>query len=254
MLIAVQLGFVLASVLTCTQAQPTPADTAFEVASIKPRAAGTRGYSMRPLHDRLSAQNVTLKLLIAEAYHVYDFQISGGPKWIDSDRYDLEAKAPIASPTHRQLREMLRKFLAERFALAVRQEAKEMPVYTLEAEKGGVKIVPPKSADAEVVFRVYQRRQITSQNAPLEYLTEALTILLGRPVRDETGLKGNFDYKLEWAPDEVQVQSTEAPVQTDGAAPSLPGALKGQLGLRLVSKRAPVEFIVVESAQKPAAN
>lgn len=251
---AVRTGIVVLSVLAGARAQTAPAGTTFEVASIKPAGAGVRGYSIRPLHDRLSAQNVTLKMLIAEAYHVYDFQISGGPKWIDADRFDIEAKAPTASPAHKQIREMLRKLLADRFALAVRQETRELPVYALEADKGGVKIAAARHPDAGPMFRVFQRRQITAENAPLEYLTEALSMLLGKPVLDETGLEGNFDYKLEWSPDELQVQSSEAPPMPDGAAPSITRAIKDQMGLRLASRRGPVEFIVVESAGKPAAN
>ena len=250
----VQSGIALCVALAGAAAQTTPADGAFDVASIKPAAAGVRGYSIQPLHDRLSARNVTLKHLVSEAYHVYEFQISGGPKWIDSDRFDVEAKASIGSPTRRQLREMLRKLLTDRFALTVRQETKEMPVYAIEVEKGGVKIAAAKHPDAAPMFRVYQRRQITAENSTLEYLTEALSILLGKPVLDETGLEGTFDYKLEWSPDELQVQSSEAPPAPDGAAPSLTRAIKDQMGLKLVSKRGPVEFILVESAQKPAAN
>ena len=247
---------ILESGLAGAVAQTVPVlDATFDVASIKPAGVGMRGYSIRPLHDRLSAQNVTLKLLIGEAYHVYDFQISGGPRWIDSDRYDVEAKAASDTPpTHSRLREMLQNLLADRFALIVRHEIRERPVYMLEAAKAGPKIEPAKHPDAAVMFRVFQRRQVTSENAPLVYLTEALTLLLGRPVLDRTGLQGNFDYKLEWSPDELQVQSQEAPPQVDGVMPSLVAALQQQMGLRLLSKRSPVDLIVVERAEKPTPN
>ena len=97
-----------------------PPDTAFDVASIKPARPEARGYSIRPFPGRLSAENVTLKLLIAEAYHVYDFQISG-PKWIDSERYDLEAKiGGDPPPSKAQLRAMLQKLLADRPAIIQR--------------------------------------------------------------------------------------------------------------------------------------
>ena len=133
-------------------------DTAFDVASIKPARPEARGYSIRPFPGRLSAENVTLKLLIAEAYHVYDFQVSG-PKWIDSERYDLEAKiGGDAPPSKAQLRAMLQKLLADRFGLSVRRESKEMPVYMLEEGKGGSKLQPAKHPDGPVGFRVFQRR------------------------------------------------------------------------------------------------
>jgi uncharacterized protein (TIGR03435 family) len=249
MWIAVGLGIASA----WSQTVQTP-DTAFDVASIKPARPDARGYSIRPLPGRLRAENVTLKLLIGEAYHVYDSQISG-PKWIDSDRYDLEAKiGGEVPPSKTQLRAMLQRLLADRFGLSVRRESKEMSVYMLEADKGETKLQPAKHPDSPVMFRVFQRRQITAENAPLENLTGALTWLLGRPVLDRTGLEGSFDYKLEWSPDETQLRSQEAPPETEGNAPSLAAALQQQVGLKLVSRKGPVDLIVVEKAERPRAN
>jgi uncharacterized protein (TIGR03435 family) len=230
-------------------------DAAFDVALIKPARPGARGYSIRPLHGRVSAENVTLKLLIGEAYHVHDFQVSGGPKWIDSDRYDVEAKVGGGmTPGKQQMKAMLQKLLAERFGLIVRHEYKEMPVFVLEAGKGRQKLQPTKHPEAPMTFRVAQRRQITAQNAPLESLTEALTWMLGRPVLDRTDLKGSFDYHLEWSPDELQLLSQDAPSQKDDNAPSLAGALQEQMGLKLVSQKGPVDLITVEKAERPTAN
>jgi uncharacterized protein (TIGR03435 family) len=230
------------------------ADSDFDVASIKPARPEARGYSIRPLPGRVSAENVTLKLLIGEAYHVHDFQISGGPKWIDSDRYNVEAKAVAGGAPRQQLREMLQKLLADRFALRLRREARQVPVFALVRGKGKPKLQPAQHPDVPIVFRVFQRRQIIAENAPLENLTDALTFLVGKPVLDRTGLEGTFDYKLQWAPDELQLPSPEAPPQTDGAAPSLAAALEQQMGLRLASQRAPVDVLVVENAEKPAPN
>src|SRR5262249_35841740 len=133
-----------------------PPDAGFAVESIKPAIPGARGYSIRPFPGRLSAENVTVRLLIAEAYHVYDFQISG-PKWIDSDRYNLEAKTDGDAPASRtQIRAMLQKLLADRFGLSVRRESKEMPVYALEAATAESKLQPTKHSDSPVMFRVFQ--------------------------------------------------------------------------------------------------
>jgi uncharacterized protein (TIGR03435 family) len=250
-------GMVLAVALGTAAASPQTVqapDTAFDVASIKPARPDARGYSIRPFPARLTAENVTLKMLVGAAYHVYDFQISG-PRWIDLDRYDLEAKTAGDVPTsNTQLRLMLQRLLADRFGLSVRRESKQMPVYLLEAEKGKTKLQAAKQPDGPVMFRVYQRRQITAENAPLEHLTDALTQLLGMPVLDRTGLEGPFDYKLEWSPDETQLRSQEAPVETEGNAPSLAAALRQQAGLKLVSGQGPLELIVVEKAERPRAN
>src|SRR5215472_17925966 len=108
----------LGTASTCSQPAPAP-DAAFDVASIKPAKPDARGYSIRPFPGRLAAENVTLKLLIAEAYHVYDFQISG-PKWIDVDRFDVEGKiSGDVPPSRTQLRSMLQRLLADRFGLSV---------------------------------------------------------------------------------------------------------------------------------------
>ena len=228
---------------------------AFDAASIKPAKPGVRGFSIRPLPGRLSASNTTLAMLVGEAYHVYEFQISGGPKWISTDRYDIEAKAAgETQPSERQLREMLRQLLADRFKLAVRRETKEAPVYVMEVGKGGPKFQVSKDSDAPPEFRVFQRRQITAARAPLSYLVEALSFLVGRPVVDRTGLDGKYDYKLEWTPDETQMRSDEAPPQVEGNVPSLASAVQEQMGLRLQSQKGPVEMIVIETAEKASVN
>lgn len=226
----------------------------FAVASIKAANPDTRGYSIRPLPGRLVAQNVTLAQLIAEAWHVYDFQVSGGPKWVVADRFDVEGKAAGDNPTRAELRAMLQNLLEERFGLRVRHEAKDAAVLVLVTARGGSKLQPPKDPAAPAVFRIFQRRQVTSQNAPLEQLTEVLTWVMGKPVVDRTALTGAFDYKLEWSPDEQQVRSGEAPPDAAGSNPSLVAALQQQLGLRLIARREPVEAVIVESAARPAVN
>jgi uncharacterized protein (TIGR03435 family) len=194
-------------------------------------------------------------MLIAAAYHVNDFQVSGGPKWLDSDHYDIEAKASgDARPTEKQMMAMLQRLLAERFALAIQRENRDLPRYALEIGKGGPKFQESKDT-GELEFRVFQRRQIIAKRAPLSYMLEAMAWLLGRPIVNETGLDGLYDYKLEWTPDEVQVASDETAARPkDENVPSLSSALQEQLGLRLRSQKGPVEMITVERAEKPTAN
>jgi uncharacterized protein (TIGR03435 family) len=239
----------------CLLAAAASAQTpTFAVASIKAASPDARGYSLHPLPGRLVAENVTLKQLIAEAWHVYDFQISGGPKWIDSDRFDVEAKTGAPATPHRDLRLMLQALLVERFALRVRHEDKEVSVYELVPAKGGPRLQPTKDPNGDAMFRVYQRRQVESHNAPLDHLTEVLTWLMGKPVLDRTSLEGAFDYKLEWNPDEQQLRSNEAPVDSDGRLPSLDSALQQQLGLKLIARKEMMDTIVAENAVRPAAN
>jgi uncharacterized protein (TIGR03435 family) len=246
----------LAFLIPDGRAQSAPqSPQVFDAASVKPAKAGVRGYSIRPLPGRLSASNTTLGMLVAEAYHVYDFQISGGPKWLNADRYDIEAKAEgDTKPSAAELRGMLQKLLADRFSLVVHRETRDLPVYALEVGKGGPKFPPSKDSEEAPMFRVFQRRQITAARAPLGYLVEALSSLVGRPVVDKTGLAGKYDYRLEWTPDETQVRSDEAAPQVEGNVPSLASALQEQMGLRLQSQKAPVEIIVIDRAEKASVN
>jgi uncharacterized protein (TIGR03435 family) len=227
----------------------------FDSASIKTAKADARGYSIRPLPGRIEATNCTLKQLVSAAYHIYDFQVSGGPKWMDSERYDVEAKAADGErPTNAQLESMLQKLLAERFQLALHDETRDLPVYALDVAKGGPKFQPTKDTQQAPYFRLYQRRQITARNSPLSYLTEVLSQLLGRPVVDNTGLNGVYDFTLEWAPDEAQTRSPESPVTIDSNVPSLAAAIQEQLGLRMQGQKGPVKTLVIDHAEKASVN
>lgn len=228
---------------------------AFDSASIKPSTGGERGYSFRPLPGRISIGNMTLRQIIAAAWHVNDFQISGGPKWIESDRWNIEAKAAGDShPTERQMLVMLQKLLADRFALTIHRDTKDLPVYSLELAKGGPKFHASKD-EGPPEFRIFQRRQITARRATLEPMKEAIAWLLGRPIIDKTGLTALYDYKLEWTPDQVQLSSDETSGRpTDENVPSLTSALQEQMGLKLQSQKGPVEIIQIERAEKPTAN
>jgi uncharacterized protein (TIGR03435 family) len=239
-----------------SQEQAGPASApALEVASVKPAKPGTRGYTIQALPGRVHTANITLKMLTGAAYDVYDFQISGGPKWVDDDRYDVEVKAQSdTQPTKAQLKVMLQKVLEDRFNLEFHREMKTLPVYALELAKGGPKFQQSKETGGDPYFRLFQRRQITAQRAPLSLLTETLSQLMGRPVLDKTGLQGIFDFKLEWTPDATQVRSSDQPVSDDDNIPSLSGAVQEQLGLKLLSQKGPVEILVIDRAAKTSEN
>jgi uncharacterized protein (TIGR03435 family) len=247
---ALRIGMAIAGAWGMPHAQT------FDSASIKTAATGVRGYSIQPLPGRLSARNASLKQLVAEAYHVHDYQVEGGPKWMDTDHFDIEAKAPDADkpPSNAELMKMLQKLLADRFQVTVRHETKDQQIYILQPGKNGTKAKESKDPSVAPYFRVMQRHIITAVNAPMEHLTETLAWVLGRPVIDQSGLKAAYDYKLEWAPDDLQLRSDESPVQGEGSLPSLGSALQETLGLRLLSQKGPVEIINVEKADHPAVN
>jgi uncharacterized protein (TIGR03435 family) len=217
---------------------------AFEVATIKPSDPEARvPIDLRVLPGgTLTVTGYTLKLLIHDAYGLKYNQMSGGPAWTDTDRFDIAAKAE-GDPDHDQMMRMLQTLLADRFQLKVHREAKEGAVYALVAAKGGPKLQPAKTGE-ESFLRFYRTGVVTGQNTTMSLLADRLNDFdFGRPVLDRTGLKGNFDFKFEYGPDETKPDS----------GPSIFTALQ-ELGLKLESQRGPVEVLVIDRATKPGGN
>jgi uncharacterized protein (TIGR03435 family) len=117
-----------------------------------------------------------------------------------------------------------------------------------------VKVQVTKDTSAPVIFRVYQRHQITAANAPILHLIEALSWLLGRSAVDETGLPGVYDYELEWSPDDFQPASEESHAASESPLPSLNAELQEKMGLRLTLQHGPVEIVVSDRAEKRTVN
>jgi|SRR5579863_2033945 len=254
--------------LILVASQAAPQSLTFEVASIKPTDPSNqhREYFVTP-GGGFSGRGLTLKILIARTYNLLDSQILGGADWINSERYDIQAKAlrnagdesvpnDLSKLTPEQAKilqdqflERARALLADRFQLKFHREAKDLPVYKLVVAKGG-----PKIRQGTDTPRVQLRRnQIDAKAQPLASLVGILTQRLGRPVLDETGLKGNYDFNLQWAPDPSPTppNSVAAP---DPGGPSIFTAIEEQLGLKLESKRGPVEIFIIDHAERPSEN
>src|ERR1700733_14740555 len=139
---------VLLAVAVCCIAQ-VPKE--FEVASVKPQAPGDTRGSIGPSPGAFIANGVSLKLLIEIAYYVKDFQISGGPDWIETDHYDISARAPAGFiPTGQQMQPMLQALLADRFGLKLHRETRELPAFALVVGKGGPKLNASTFADSRI--------------------------------------------------------------------------------------------------------
>ena len=247
-------------------AQPAsaPRKPVIEVASIRRNLNGGRTrIGFAPGSGRPMANNVTLKGLIKWAYDVEDYQIEGGPKWIDSVGFDITAKLehdvnPSGDLTQRAyFREMIQPLLRDRFQLTVRRSTRELPVYALVVGKRGPTLADRGKAENPQDMRMSGGRgQIIGQRIPMSLLTEALRSVAGRPVRDETGLKGYYDFKLQWDPADTVPQAGNdnggAAGPADHTEPSLFTALQEQLGLRLEPRKGPVEILVIESAEMPS--
>ena len=257
------------------QAQATTgARPRFDVASVKPHRATDDIMFALQFHDggKLTATG-SLRMLIRTAYHLQGSQLVGGPDWIDSALFDIEALSD-GDPTRDTTLVMLQELLAERFQVRVRTERRERPVYELSLADGGA--VRPQlsrsaadcdasrpaafSPDSRLVCGVsYAPGRLDAVGMTMRALATNLSLWVDRAVIDGTGLEGRYDLQLKWAPDGVpqapQFLSTpdlQAIGTVDPDAPSLVTALPEQLGLRLNPQRRPVEVVVVEQAQRPA--
>ena len=223
---------------------------AFEAASVKPasRDRGSVMYYRTPPGGRVSVSNATLKLLIQNVYRVRSFQVSGGPSWIVTEGWDIEATPgsnarPAITPEQRD--EMFKTLLADRFHLVLHRETKELPVYDLVVAKGGSKL---QLSGDEPGFGMTNTGSITFKKTTVSTFANVLSGVLDREVIDKTGIQGNFNVDLHWTPDE------RADAQLDDAGPSIFTAIQEQLGLRLESSKGPVEIFVIDHVEKPSEN
>ena len=198
---------------------------------------------------RFTANATTLAYLFEWAYGIQPFQHSGGPSWMAADRYDVMAKAE-GNASDAQMKLMLQTLLADRFQLKFHRENKNLPVYVIslgatapklfppkEEETHGIKITPQTSPDQKIVSY-----HVVATRFSLKQLTDTFARQLGRVIVNETGLDGDFDFTLDLTPDEARPNPLD---------PSLIiTAMREQLGLTLTSQKAPVDFLVIDSAEK----
>jgi uncharacterized protein (TIGR03435 family) len=284
------LGFVVASAVIAAQESSAPESRrAFEVASVKQNRSGSQMVLMGfPPGGRFNATNVTLKQLIASAYGtpqvLPQFRIIGGPPWIDSDRFDVTAKAdtdfaPTPGGPPAPLFEMLRSLLADRFKLVVHNETRDLPVYDLvlaradgklgsqmqksavdcvalaAARRGGAPPPAPAPGERPPCGVRMSPATITGGAVTMPQLVTVLSQRVGRTVVDKTGLTGSFDIDLAWTPEQLPTGTPPPgapplpPIDPNG--PSIFTALQEQLGLKLDSTKGPVDVVVIDSVEHP---
>jgi uncharacterized protein (TIGR03435 family) len=249
------------------------AKPSFSVASVKPAAADARlGVAIQP-GGRFIASGAQLKLLIALAYHVTAFQMSGGEGWMVNDRWNIEANsegvAAVPDWTPPNIPEVmairLRSLLEDRFLLKVHRETRMQQAYALTAGKNGPKLIhaDPGAATPDAQrpgsFRAGPGVVIGAA-VSMEQIVTYLGKLMDRPVIDKTGLTGHFDFKLQFAPERVpralaaSGNGSGPEPQASGDDPSIFTAIEEQLGLRLESTKETAEILVIDSARKPTEN
>jgi uncharacterized protein (TIGR03435 family) len=224
-----------------SQTAPVPQ---FEVASVKPSLAESGNSGMTTRRGLLRGNNVTLQRCIMGAYGIGPHQIVGGPPWLDSDRFEIDARADRTVNDDATLMLMLRDLLAERFQLAVHRETKTLTAYILEVAKNGPKLEKAE-ADGDSSTNSSHGR-LDARHTDMDLFAKVLARNVELPVVNQTRLEGPFNFKLEWTPD------GDKPSRDSG--PSIFTALQEQLGLRLRTGKAPVEVVVIGRAEKPAAN
>jgi uncharacterized protein (TIGR03435 family) len=263
-----------------SQSQNTATDASnpkFEVASIKLNktwAPGQRiGLSFLP-DGGLSGRGLNARWLIEIAYGVpvWKGYVTGGPKWIDEDRYDIEAKAEPGmiragmsqSDREETHRAMLRALLADRFKLVLGSETKEVPVYLLTVAKGGPKLQAAAardcSAEGSRCHHVSGGRAegLAGNTSNMSDLASTLSVFTDRVVEDGTGITGNFDIKITGWADALQSGGPAAPdsekTLDPSVVPDLFTVLREELGLRLEPQRRTVKTFVVNSIERPSGN
>jgi bla regulator protein blaR1 len=242
---------------------PMPADAnpSFEVATIKPSKPGRPGKLLTMRGRQFLTVNTTLSDLIVFAYGIHPKQIVGAPAWIDSDKYDLAGEPDAkGQPSLNQVKVMLQKLLADRFQLAFHHDKKELSVYALRVAKNGPKLTRSQ-ADPHAPPRLLFTKlgNLPAGNASMaDFAGVMQAAVLEKPVLDQTGLSGKWDFTLTWTPDPTQfagLRNGAAPPPVDpNGPPDLFAAIQQQLGLKLESTKAPVDVLVIDRVEKPSAN
>lgn len=236
------------AVLLIVTAPLTAADLTFNLASIKPNVDPNFRPRMQSLPGGRFEATATLEALVQHAYRVDRLQVSGARGWIASERFDIDAKAEGAPQKlpEEQFDRMLQALLAERFGLKIHKDSQEMPVYALTVGPKGTKLTP---RTAESHPRQPPPGKPVLMALSLWGLSRALSSLTGRLVMDETKLTGDYDIVIEYS-----VEGGTAGASQDAIASAIVDAVQEQLGLKLTAKRAMVETIVIDHAERPTAN
>jgi uncharacterized protein (TIGR03435 family) len=270
------LGAVLSVARLLAQAPVDPKTPAFDVASVKVSTSLDQpsGSYVAP-GGRYVAQNMTLRALIKVAYGVHDSQIVGGPAWIDTDRWDVNAKAegyPQAAAFRDVARLMVRPLLADRFKLSFRREPRELPVYAIVVARANGQLgpqfrpndghdcagpappIPPASGAKEPAVPLpcgadmFRPGHLAARAMTLDNMLVAFNRFANsdRVVIDRTGLTGKFDWEIQWTPQELTAGNAPPP-----EGPSLFEAFREQAGLKLEARKDTVEVLLIDHVERP---
>jgi uncharacterized protein (TIGR03435 family) len=263
--VALSVTTALISVGTCiplgrAQSSPRPQ---FDVASIKQRNDGaTSSACCLGPGGSLNAKNQRVSNLIGFAWTMKYYQLVGGPNWLESDRFDIEATTE-GNPSQDEIKQMLQALLEDRFQLKVHRDTRELPLYALTLAKGGSRLQAFKEGDCVKYdpstptasspgkprdfcgFNILTQGRWNASGITIQQVVSALADITNRPVVDKTGLSGLFNVHMEYPEDGLS---------PDSAGPSIFTAIQSELGLRLESTKGPATVLVIDHVEKPSAN
>jgi uncharacterized protein (TIGR03435 family) len=235
------------------KAMPVDADPSLEVATIKPSdpALTDDGISIEGRH--FSIENKTVEFMLTFAYGIQRQQVEGGPSWFRSDRYTVDGTPDVeGEPSLKQIQSILRKLLADRFHLVIHHEKKEMNVYAITVAKTGLKfsksLGDPNGLPNQRGGRDANGRVDRYSNVSMKDFALILQSFLDKPVLDQTGLNGRYDFVLKWTPNDAPA------VDSETASPGIFTAMPEELGLKLDAVRAPADVLVIDKLERPSEN
>jgi uncharacterized protein (TIGR03435 family) len=243
------------------QVQTPPAPLAFDVARIKLSEPGGRGGAIRPLNGGQTyvATNMPIRQIIQLMYRITPAQLVGGPDWLANERYDIDGKTEMKGATIDQLHEMFQSLLADRFKLKFHKETRELSGYALVVDKSGPKMKVSELPNTfDIPIKGARIGKLSGERVPMEYLAFFLSQQLNQPVVDKTALDKFYDFTLEVAPPgpppgaAPPADGSPLPPPPDG--PDIFAALREQLGLKLESRKVPVQVFVIDRVERPADN
>jgi uncharacterized protein (TIGR03435 family) len=240
------------------------ASPAFEVATFKPSPPDATSKGLRLSRHEFAAFDTNLNDLIIFAFGLHPKQVIGVPAWAATDKFDIKAEPEGEGlPSLNQWKSMVRKLLEDRCKLSFHHERTELPVYVLSVSKTGPKLTPSLGSSMGLPalgFRGRTGGDISASNATIGDFLNFMTrnVKLDRPIVDETGILGRYDFTLDWSPDDTQFGGAAGRMspsaENPSTAPSLYTAVQEQLGLKLEATKAPVEVMVIDRIEKPSEN
>jgi uncharacterized protein (TIGR03435 family) len=235
------------------------ADPGIEVATVKPSPSDARGRLYTVRGTQVMAINVTLLNVITFAYDLHERQVSGGPAWMSTERFEIAIKPDVpGQPNNQQFKKIFQKALVDRFQFKFHTEKRELSVYAITLPPNTKHKLTESPSGSNLPNLIFPRPGLLpAQNATMNEFASVLQgAVMDRPVVNQTNIQGRYNFTLDWTPDEFQFASfgpRQGPIPDTGK-PNIFQAFQDQLGLKLESTRAPADVLVIDKAEKPSEN